>query len=64
MGASEDHAIVDSIVYKLGNGELIDFWHDKWLGAKLLCNLFSPIFQVVFPEWSRIAHNGFWNDEL
>lgn len=61
MGATTDLAywFIDSISYKLRNGEFIDFWKDIWLGDELLCRLFSSFFQVVDPDCSRIMQNRF-----
>lgn len=61
VGATTNLAywFIDSISYKLRNGEFIDIWKDIWLGDELLCRLFSSFFQVVDPECSRIMQNRF-----
>lgn len=57
VGSSQGHRnwFIDSIASKVGNGDFIDFWCDKWLGPEPLCSIFISLFVLVDMDRCNIA---------
>ncbi|XP_058768043.1 uncharacterized protein LOC131641756 [Vicia villosa] len=50
-----------AIICKLGNGEHIDFWLDRWLaGGPPLCDRFPSLYRFAEALGSKVVDNGFW----
>ncbi|XP_058756595.1 uncharacterized protein LOC131629813 [Vicia villosa] len=55
-----DNWFPSSILCKLGNGDNIDFWQDRWLGGIPLCDRFPSLFLLADYGCSKVNDNGFW----
>ncbi|XP_058760442.1 uncharacterized protein LOC131633769 [Vicia villosa] len=51
-----------SVACKLGNGEVIDFWADRWVGGYPLRNRFPSLFSHAEVSSKKVSDNGFWNN--
>lgn len=63
LEANKENWFTSSIMCKLGNGDIIDFWHDRWLGSVTFYRLFEPLFQHTATNSRKLSNNGFWMDE-
>ncbi|KAJ9188986.1 hypothetical protein P3X46_000330 [Hevea brasiliensis] len=57
--------IFDNILFVLGNGEKIYFWHDKWIGEAPLKFSFPRLFSISSNQEAVVSEMGLWqNDSL
>jgi hypothetical protein len=46
---------------KIGNGNDIAFWKDRWLGSTPLCEMFPDLFTKTMHPANSVMAMGFWN---
>lgn len=59
---AHDNWFSSSISFKLGDGKLIYFWHDIWVGTNSFSSLFLELFAFAKTDCERVNDNGFWRD--
>lgn len=55
-----EYWFISSISCKLGNFEIIDFWHNHWLDVIHLCRKYPGLFHYAHLGFSKICDLGAW----
>lgn len=54
------YLFVGNILYSLGDGRRLSFWHYKWLANQSLNDAFPNLYLVFPNQKSSVAEQGFW----
>ena len=54
--------VEEGMILKVGNGNSVNFWHDRWCEAGILKELFPRLFAISLQKNSHISQMGEWND--
>lgn len=55
---------VDGISLRLGSGEKIKSWHDKWVGPEPLMHVYPRLYSVTANKYATVSEMGQWSGEL
>ncbi|XP_020264999.1 uncharacterized protein LOC109840677 [Asparagus officinalis] len=61
---SHNEVFLHNIEWKLGTGDNIRFWEDKWLGANSLASLYPSLYKLSFSTNVSINSQGFFQDNI
>ena len=55
--------VEEGMLVKVGNGNTVRFWHDRWCETGILMRSFPRLYAISLQKQSFISQMGKWNDE-
>ena len=54
--------IEEGMIVKIGNGNFVRFWHDRWCDVGILKRAFPRLYSLSLQKNLRVSHLGEWRE--
>ncbi|GKV33811.1 hypothetical protein SLEP1_g42265 [Rubroshorea leprosula] len=55
--------LVEGFKWEVGEGNKVDFWHERWVGDKTLRDLCPRLYAVSVKKEGKVSEMGSWNED-